>query len=775
MSTTAPKVPFAVAAIAMAAALLAAVALQQAAEWYQHPFPGILLTPEGNVSSIGMPTWDGIEQGLRFPDRIVSVDGAPLKSSGGEYAARAWDRAIAKADRERHPSVHVEVLTATGSRQLDLRLGALDEASWWLYGGTVIFVGALYALAGIVALSSSPRGVLARAFLKFALLTSIYFLTFFDAHTTRSMVPLFDASQAWAPFALVALTLRIPDDVALVRRLPWLPRALDVPAVLLAAVWTARNAVGAPVTGIRSACTLLLGGALIMFVVVLGVRYAHANGTRRDILRVLFRATATPYVLVGFGVLVAQLSSRGSVAAFFAIPAMGLAPVATGVAFMRHDLWGSRALLSRVLTRAVAGAVACVFAVGVGAALSASLGIPFRSALGATAVGALVSAPLLYLAMRVVERSFFPALSEYKPTIEQLSEELTSIKDPSEVAQAIERTVRRWLPCQTVEFLATEGDGVPSVHDDAPSESDDERSILAEFGGRILGSLRVGHKRGGALFTSDDIDLLRTIANQAALALAHAHSYAELERRRQQQVAAWQVERAALVETVAAEIAHEVRYPINFFRSVFQRDAQDAKLESEEIEIGREEVDRLERLVSGLRRMVGQRLERQLVPVADLVVRVEVLLRDALSGRELASDVPPSVALRCDPDQVTQVMVNLVSNALDATGIAGHVGLLWTSDAEGAELVVWDDGPGFDGDPARLFAPWFTTKTRGTGLGLAITQRIVRAHGWRIDAVRVCGRTQFTVSVPASDVLETAARASSETAHEGAREIGEIH
>ena len=88
---------------------------------------------------------------------------------------------------------------------------------------------------------------------------------------------------------------------------------------------------------------------------------------------------------------------------------------------------------------------------------------------------------------------------------------------------------------------------------------------------RSLGRLRVGKKRGGALFTSEDLDLLKTIANQGALALAHAIAYAELERRRKQQAAAWRDEREALVETLSAEIAHEVRYPINFFRSIFQR------------------------------------------------------------------------------------------------------------------------------------------------------------------------------------------------------------
>jgi signal transduction histidine kinase len=747
MNAPASKSSIAAWTIAIVTAVVASMATRNAVRWYGHPFPGLLITADGSVSSIGMPTWSGIEQGLRFPDRIQSIDGVTLEESRGEFPARAWDRAVDDAVAHGHDSVHVRVLAGGGERELDLRIAPLDAASWWVYAGTTLFMAGLYALAAIIALGSSPRGALARAFAKFALLAASFFLTIFDAHTTRMMVPLFHATFAWAPFALVGLTLRLPDDVPGVVRHPWVLRGLDALGLALAGAALMRDFEGLSATGLQSACTLLFGGAMVVFVVVLGVRYARARGTRRDTLRVLFGATATPYALVGCGLLITMLSSRGSTAAFFAIPALALAPVATGVAFVRHDLWGSRALLSRVLARSLTAAIACVLAVGVGAALASSVGVPFRAALIAAAAGAVGSTLLVFVSARVVEKRFFPAVAQYKPTIEQLSEDLTSIKDTKQLALAVERTVRRWLPCERVEFRFADEEQPLS------SEDADRLSIPAAFSGQNLGWIVVGHKRGGALFTTDDVDLLRTIANQAALALAHAHSYLELEQRRQQQAAAWQTERVALIDTVAAEIAHEVRYPINFFRSVFRRDRGGAKLDDEEVDIGCEEVDRLERLVAGLRRVVSHRIERRTVPVRDLAARVEMLLRDSLAGHQLEVDVPADAVLRCDPDQVTQVLANLVANAVDATGARGHIGVAWSASGSGVELAIWDDGPGFEGDAWRLFVPWFTTKRRGTGLGLAITQRIVRAHGWSIDAVRAEGRTRFIVTIPVTDVV----------------------
>jgi signal transduction histidine kinase len=99
------------------------------------------------------------------------------------------------------------------------------------------------------------------------------------------------------------------------------------------------------------------------------------------------------------------------------------------------------------------------------------------------------------------------------------------------------------------------------------------------------------------------------------------------------------------------------------------------------------------------------------------------------------------------------VLVNLLANALEATNGKGRVGVAWRLTHRGGELSVWDTGPGFSGDPSRLFAPWYTTKPRGTGLGLAIVHRLVRAHGWNIEASRRDSRTTFVVAVPASDVV----------------------
>jgi signal transduction histidine kinase len=352
------------------------------------------------------------------------------------------------------------------------------------------------------------------------------------------------------------------------------------------------------------------------------------------------------------------------------------------------------------------------------------------------------------MASKAIELRPLPRGGAYKHATSQLSADLTGATDERQVIAIVESTVHRWVPCESVALRIEGREDTPAAE---PSRRDSLRLPLC-FHGKTIGCLLLGGTPEHGL-AKPDLDLLRTIADQAALALAFARLRADLEERRKRRALGSQIERAALVETVAAEIAHEIRYPINFFRSVFHRDRRNAKLEDEDIDIGCEEVERLERLVSGLRRIPTSRIDRRCVPVGNLAARVETLLRDVAGERLLAVDVPADAALRCDPHQATQLLVNLVANAIEATSPVGSIGVEWSVVPNGAKLVVWDDGLGFQGDEARLFVPWFTTKPRGTGLGLAIAQRIVHAHGWNIEADRGQGRTRFIVSVPASDVL----------------------
>lgn len=713
-----------------------------------------------------MPSWESKKLRLQFPSKIVPLEQDSAQGSRDRVAA--WDRALVQAGQRGY----LDAVVAPDEVRKVVRLPVrpLEPLAWWVYGGSCLLAGLLYAGAGLVALWARPNGKLSRAFARFAISSGLFLLTFFDIHTEHTLTALYFVSYAMLSPALVLVMLHLPTPVTWLERRPWVESLIVAAALGLGLAVGASHAAGLDVVPFQVLLTAMVGGGFSISVVGFLVRYARSRGEQQRTLRALLICMVPTYAGVG---VFQVLNSQGVLAGFpdfLLFPAFIFAPLASLYAFVRYDLWGSRALLSRIGTSLFVGAIACAVAIAAGTALASWMGARFRDALAGAVGGGVTAAVLVVLALRLSDFALFRARVEYKPTIEKLGEELTTLTSAAEVSQAIESTVRRWLPCDYIRLtlapseplrpdaaepsadLAPES-GPGARDDEPPRDSSSELRMQVAFGGKALGWLDVGAKRGGALFTSDDMDLLRAIANHGGLALAHAHAYQELEDRRQAQAHAWRGEREALVETVAAEMAHEIRYPINYFRNLFERSAHGAKLEAEDIEVGREEVDRLERLVSGLKRMAAHRIERTPTRVADLCSRVEALLRDSLGKRPIELNIGKDATLRCDQDKMTQVFVNLLSNGLEACGPNGRIGVDWVVTPQGGELRIWDDGPGFVGEASRLFAPWYTTKPRGTGLGLAITHRLVRAHGWNVAGARRDSRTVFTVSVRNEDIV----------------------
>jgi len=103
-----------------------------------------------------------------------------------------------------------------------------------------------------------------------------------------------------------------------------------------------------------------------------------------------------------------------------------------------------------------------------------------------------------------------------------------------------------------------------------------------------------------------------------------------------------------------------------------------------------------------------------------------------------------------DPNQMNQVLLNLLLNAIQAMDKPGAIHVSLDRDKDGAIITVADEGKGIAPEILpNIFRPFFTTKGQGTGLGLSLARRIVEAHGGAINVRSEVGKgTQFTVRLP---------------------------
>ena len=105
----------------------------------------------------------------------------------------------------------------------------------------------------------------------------------------------------------------------------------------------------------------------------------------------------------------------------------------------------------------------------------------------------------------------------------------------------------------------------------------------------------------------------------------------------------------------------------------------------------------------------------------------------------VAIEPSPAMTLQADGDQLDQLLINLVANAVDAAlPTGGGVRVKWAQRGELFELTVQDDGPGLP-DSANLFVPFFTTKPGGTGIGLVLSRQIAEAHSGTLSLANRAG------------------------------------
>lgn len=249
----------------------------------------------------------------------------------------------------------------------------------------------------------------------------------------------------------------------------------------------------------------------------------------------------------------------------------------------------------------------------------------------------------------------------------------------------------------------------------------------------------IARRQDGSEFPVD-ISLHPIETEDGALLMAHIVDLTDRRRASIETERRHALERLALLGQLAAGVAHEIRNPLGVIRNAAYylqmiRETLDEEGQASISEI-QQEVDKANHIVGDL--LDFARDPPQQAQVFDVVGRIETLIAGRRGDSRTIQFTRPEqdVAVRADPEQVDQVLANLVRNAVQATSATDRIAVAILVESGVAAIEVSDSGAGItEADRERIFDPLFTTKAKGIGLGLTVSRRYAEQNGGRLALV----------------------------------------
>jgi two-component system, NtrC family, sensor kinase len=411
-------------------------------------------------------------------------------------------------------------------------------------------------------------------------------------------------------------------------------------------------------------------------------------------------------------------------------------------------------------------------------------------------------------AEKAVEQIFFKDRYDYRETLGKFSKALVSILDLQSLSKRIIETITQTMGVEKASlFLVDEEKGGYSLHEsknvstttstqhlskenplpfylqkvgeiilreelakrvhirvinnvvNAMSLLEAEVSIPLIWKEQLIGMINLSHKFNRDIYSREDMELLSTLANQAAIAIENARLYEDLKRSKSY---IRRADRLASLGTLTAGLAHEIRNPLVAIKTLTQLlpdRLDDEEFRNKFLSIASGEVDRISLLVTELldfARPSDPKLEMENINIIldgmILLVSTETNKKKIDIIKGYASNLPFA---QIDREQIKQVFLNILLNAIEATPQKGKITVRTRSFMKpGGEPYVQveftDTGCGIPSDQLEeIFNPFFTTKITGSGLGLSISNQIVRDHRGYIDVESQLGKgSSFFINLP---------------------------
>ncbi len=326
--------------------------------------------------------------------------------------------------------------------------------------------------------------------------------------------------------------------------------------------------------------------------------------------------------------------------------------------------------------------------------------------------------------------------------------------------------------------------GTPLLISDAQSDFRLDGDLMRSLGVRslmavplwssntMIGLLTAVNKNGGACFDKHDLRLFTVFSNLVSAALQNASLYNDLKNKMDElKTAQEQLVRStkmAAIGELSANVAHEINNPLTSvlgYTTHLLKTLEMPEPSRKILGMMEQETLRVRKIIRNLldfarQRPAWMRPEDVSIPLRETVALFQGIARD--TSVVIREDYQPGpILVNMDHNEIKQVFINIVNNALQAMEEGGELNIrMYGLDESNIVIEFRDTGTGIEPKHLhRIFEPFFSTKNNGdgTGLGLSISYRIVQHHGGRIETESVPGHgTTFKVVLPRHRHVSTA-------------------
>ncbi len=802
--------------------------------------PRSTLTLALNCSFVGTSvivegaTDEAMQAGVREGDRLLSIDGVavPLALRGAEHQLTIGERNVYQIQK-RNGEIR-QVALAPAPREFSER-----PTDVLIHLG-LLLVSISYLAIGMVVWWNKPTAAETWAMMLFCATMSVMISTAVRVHLSPWSASLILVNMPWLGAATFHLFTTYPIEPQ------WIVRHRRIRGLPYAAAFAISASVFIGEMG--GYWNIWLQNSAFLYGVVLSLaslgilaterRPAHQAGLgdRADLMLMAGVVSLLPVLVV----MLAEYFLRLSLPWYLAMMWVVFFPATVGYGMLRRQLFDCRIIAKSsaaygAVSLAITGLYA--FVITFADALFPQIGVDARSVQVAFLFLAILAVyPLRDRMQRLVDTFFDRDRSRYRSALREISEAMVSLLWQREISDRILVAVTDTMGAESAMVLimdesekvlapvAWRGEweardtqtSIPSDHpiwkqlwmrreeltrNDFDDEADPEKReacwdifdtlevellVPILYGVDLLGVVAVGRKISGERLGTDDRQLLRTLANNSAIAIENAKAFDEiaqlnetLEARveertrelRETQDQLMQSEKLKSIGQMVAGVAHELNNPIGFVHAnlklldefvpkLEQADSGEEKDKirdaiSKLLSRSSEGTDRVKQIVMNLRSL--SRIDQAELQTVDLHAEIDGTLefmgprlKGAIQVERRYGELPE---VRCYPGLLNQVFLNLLMNACDVLeGEGGTITVRSERTDQGVRLDFHDDGPGIpENVQSRLFDAFFTTKPvgQGTGLGLSLSHGIIDRHGGRIYVESEPGRgTSFIIDLP---------------------------